>query len=89
LLSASDNSFKWALGSEEAEGNQDSTVSVFTRDADGGLRHFYTCNPRMAEDIHERGIDLLTPMWNIMDLTPQGRGKWYPSLDYGAKVRRG
>jgi len=22
-----------------------------------------------------------------MDLTPQGRGKWYASLDYGTKVQ--
>jgi predicted dithiol-disulfide oxidoreductase (DUF899 family) len=35
----------------------------------------------------ERGIDLLAPVWNFMDLTPQGRGEWYASLAYGTKAR--
>jgi predicted dithiol-disulfide oxidoreductase (DUF899 family) len=40
----------------------------------------------MAADIPERGIDLLAPIWQFMDLTPQGRGDWYASLNYGTKV---
>jgi predicted dithiol-disulfide oxidoreductase (DUF899 family) len=36
----------------------------------------------MAEDIAERGIDLLSPVWNVLVLTPQGRGDWYPALGY-------
>jgi predicted dithiol-disulfide oxidoreductase (DUF899 family) len=86
LLSASNNSFKYDLGSEDREGAQDSTISVFTRDGKGTVRHFYSAHPRMASDIQERGIDLLTPIWNFMDLTPQGRGIWYASLAYGTKV---
>jgi len=86
LLSAGNSTFKYDLGSEDREGHQDSTISVFTRDADGTLRHFYTAHPRMAPDIAERGIDLLAPIWHFMDLTPQGRGNWYANLDYGTKV---
>jgi predicted dithiol-disulfide oxidoreductase (DUF899 family) len=86
LLSAGSNTFKYDLGSEDREGHQDSTVSVFTRDAQGTIRHFYTAHPRMASDIPERGIDLLAPIWHFMDLTPQGRGDWYASLNYGTKV---
>jgi predicted dithiol-disulfide oxidoreductase (DUF899 family) len=86
LLSAGKNTFKYDLGSEDREGNQDSTVSVVTRDANGTLRHLYTAHPRMAPDIQERGIDLLAPMWHFMDLTRQGRGDWYASLAYGTKV---
>jgi predicted dithiol-disulfide oxidoreductase (DUF899 family) len=85
LLSAAESTFKYDLGSEDREGNQDSTISVFTRDADGTLRHFYSGHPWLADDIKERGIDELNPIWNIMDLTPQGRGKWYASLNYGTK----
>jgi predicted dithiol-disulfide oxidoreductase (DUF899 family) len=87
LLSAGDSTFKFDLGSEDREGRQDSAVSVFTRDADGTLRHFYTAHPWMAPDVKERGIDLLLPIWHFMDLTPQGRGNWYTSLDYGTKVQ--
>jgi predicted dithiol-disulfide oxidoreductase (DUF899 family) len=86
LLSAGDSTFKYDLGSEDAEGNQDSTISVFTRQADGGVRHFYSAQPRMAEDIPERGLDLLCPVWNMLDLTPQGRGDWYAELVYPERV---
>jgi predicted dithiol-disulfide oxidoreductase (DUF899 family) len=70
------------VGSENREGSQDSEISVFSRESDGTLRHFYSAHPRMASDIPERGIDLLTPIWNILDLTPQGRGGWYAKLEY-------
>ena len=86
LLSAGSSTFKYDLGSEDQEGHQDSTISVFTRDFDGTVRHFYSAHPRMAPDINERGIDLLAPIWHFLDLTPQGRGNWYTSLDYGTKV---
>jgi predicted dithiol-disulfide oxidoreductase (DUF899 family) len=85
LLSAGKSTFKYDLGSEGADGAQDSAISVFTKDSDGTVRHFYTAHPRMAPDIKERGIDLLSPVWNLLDLTPQGRGQWYPSLAYGSQ----
>src|SRR5437867_12973567 len=88
LLSAGNSTFKYDLGGEDRSGNQDSTISVFTRDSDGTLRHFYSAHPQMAPDIKERGLDLLTPVYNLLDLTPQGRGDWYASLDYGAHVHR-
>jgi predicted dithiol-disulfide oxidoreductase (DUF899 family) len=84
LLSAGASTFKFDLGSEDAEGNQDSTVSVFTRDSDGSVRHFYSVHPRMSEDFDERGIDLLSPVWHLLDLTRHGRGDWYPALSYQA-----
>jgi predicted dithiol-disulfide oxidoreductase (DUF899 family) len=87
LLSAGESTFKYDLGSEDYEGHQDSTVSVFIRDSDGTLRHFYSVHPRLDHDIQERGIDELSPIWNGLDLTPQGRGTFYASLDYGTKVQ--
>jgi len=88
LLSADENStYKYDLGGEDSDGNQDSTLNVFTRNADGTIRHFYSAHPRMAEDIKERGLDLLSPVYNVMDLTPQGRGDWYASLDYAPNVK--
>ena len=86
LLSAANNTFKYDFGSEDREGRQDSTVSVFTRDAGGAVHHFYTAHPWMAPDIRERGIDLLASIWHFMDITPQGRANWYASLSYGTKV---
>jgi len=89
LLSAGESSFKYDLGGESRDGGQDSALNVFTKDADGTVRHFYTQHPRLAPDIKERGIDLLTPVFNLMDLTPGGRGDWYPSLAYGIKTHAG
>jgi predicted dithiol-disulfide oxidoreductase (DUF899 family) len=82
LLSCGRSTFKYDLRSEDADGNQDSTISVFTRDAAGKLRHFYSAHPWMAPDVRERGIDLMTPVYNMLDLTPQGRGDWYAKLSY-------
>ena len=87
LLTSGENTFKYDLGSEDREGNQDSTISVFTRDSDGTVRHFYSAHPIMASDIKERGLDHIAPVYNTLDLTPQGRGDWYASLDYGTKVQ--
>lgn len=86
LLSCGANTFKYDLGSEDREGNQDSTVSVFTRGAGGTLRHFYSAHPRMSSEIKERGLDLLCPVYNVLDLTPQGRGDWYASFAYGPGI---
>jgi len=86
LLSAGRNTFKYDLGSEDTEGNQDSAVSVFSKEANGTVRHAYTAHPRMGLDIKERGIDLLVPLWHFLDLTSKGREDWYPSLAYEKKA---
>ena len=87
LLSAGASTFKYDLGSEDREGRQDSTVSVFTRSHDGALHHFYSAHPRMASDVQERGIDLLNPLWHVLDLTPQGRGDFYTKLEYPKRAQ--
>ena len=82
LLSAGNTTFKYDLGSEEPDGAQTEWISVFTRDGDGTVRHVYSKGAQMAVDRRERGIDLLSPVWHLLDLTPSGRGDWYPSLSY-------
>lgn len=82
LLSCGDSTFQHDFGAEDDEGRQNSTVSVFTLDADGSPRHFYTAHPQLDDDIQERGIDLFAPAWHILDITPAGRGDWYAGLDY-------
>ncbi|GAA1645706.1 hypothetical protein GCM10009679_58470 [Saccharothrix algeriensis] len=63
-------------------------MSVFSRDADGTVRHVYSAHPRMADDLDERGIDLLCPVWHLLDLTPRGRGDWNAALDYPPRPAR-
>jgi predicted dithiol-disulfide oxidoreductase (DUF899 family) len=88
LLSAGSSTFKYDFGSEDREGKQDSTISVFSRASDGTLRHFYSAHPWMDSEIKERGIDLLSPIWHMLDLTPQGRGDWYTKLEYPKQALR-
>lgn len=84
LLSCRDNSFNYDLGMAGTEALDDSGepgISVFSRATDGTIFHRYTVGGDLTAD-SSRGIDLLTPVWNLLDLTPEGRGNWYPSHSY-------
>jgi len=85
LLSDDGSQFARDIDAEDAEGNPDSTVVVFTKTGDE-IRHFYTAHPMLAD--RERGIDLLSPVWHLLDLTPSGRGDWYGDNDaFDASLR--
>jgi predicted dithiol-disulfide oxidoreductase (DUF899 family) len=81
LVSSAGTSFKADFKFEDEDADQYPGVSVFAFDADGALKHFYSASAIMREGEY-RGIDLLTPVWNIFDLTREGRGEWYPDLAY-------
>lgn len=52
---------------------------------DGRVHHFWASELGGTEDPGQdaRGAPDPTPLWNILDLTPGGRGQdWYPKLDY-------
>jgi predicted dithiol-disulfide oxidoreductase (DUF899 family) len=52
---------------------------------DGKVRHFWASELGGTEDPGQdpRGAPDPTPLWNILDLTPAGRGSdWYPKLYY-------
>lgn len=85
LLSSEKNSYNRDYGGETADGEQMPMLNVFRRQ-DGHVRHFYGTELLHAKT--ERGqdprhIDMIWPLWNLLDLTPGGRGSdWYPKLDY-------
>ncbi len=59
-------------------------LNVFTR-RDGTIRHFWQDEMGQTADPGEdpRGAPDLMPLWNFLDLTPEGRDpQWYPSLAY-------
>ena len=60
--------------------------NVFTR-ADGTIRHFWSGEggPEVADPGEDpRDAPDMTPLWTILDTTPEGRGTyWYPKLDDG------
>ena len=51
---------------------------------DDGIHHFWAAEMLYAiKDGKPRHMDLLWPLWNALDLTPEGRGAdWYPALSY-------
>jgi predicted dithiol-disulfide oxidoreductase (DUF899 family) len=81
LVSATDSDLKQALGFESAEGQQHPGVSVFARTAAGEPAHFYS-QCAFFGDRGFRGMDLLSPLWHYLDLTPEGRGDFFPSKRY-------
>lgn len=59
-------------------------LNVFTR-RDGTIRHFWADELGQTADPGEdpRGAPDLMPLWNFLDLTPEGRDPaWYPRLAY-------
>lgn len=83
LLSSVDNSFNPDFRMENPDGAQLPGVSVFSRDEDGTVRHRYTQCADLGPS-QWRGLDLLTPVWNLFDLLPEGRGDWMPKNGYMA-----
>ncbi len=67
------------------DGSEWPALEVWVR-RDGAVRHFWggelggeTADP--GQD--PRGAPDIAPLWNILDITPAGRGAdWYPKLAY-------
>ncbi|HEY3054440.1 MAG TPA: DUF899 family protein [Thermoanaerobaculia bacterium] len=85
LLSSANNTYNRDYHAETSNGNQIPALNVFVR-RDGGVHHFYNTELLYAPSEpgqDGRHVDLLWPLWNLFDLTPDGRGeKWYPRLSY-------
>jgi predicted dithiol-disulfide oxidoreductase (DUF899 family) len=81
LISSAGSSFKTDLNFQDSNEDQLPGVSIFIRSEDGSLRHFYSASAIMEENEY-RGLDLFTPVWNLLDLTPDGRGAWHPGVQY-------
>ncbi len=81
IVSAAGSDLKQRLGFEAADGSQQPGVSVFRRGSDGGLHHHYSVAAIVAPG-QFRGMDLLSPFWNFLDLTPEGRGEFSPKRSY-------
>jgi predicted dithiol-disulfide oxidoreductase (DUF899 family) len=59
-------------------------LNVFRRDG-GTIRHFWGSEllyvpPEPGQEY--RHNDLLDPLWNMLDVTPEGRGDFHPRLEY-------
>jgi predicted dithiol-disulfide oxidoreductase (DUF899 family) len=85
LLSSASNSYNRDYRAEDEHGSQWPALNVFVR-RDGTIHHFYNtellyAKPEPGQD--GRHVDMIWPLWNLFDFTPEGRGTdWYPRLTY-------
>lgn len=82
-LMADAGAYNRAYHGVDAEGRQMPMLNVFTA-GDGTVRHRWGSEMFHAElDGHPRHVDQIWPLWNLLDLTPEGRGEdWWPALAY-------
>jgi predicted dithiol-disulfide oxidoreductase (DUF899 family) len=85
LLSSATNTYNRDYHGETAEGHQRPMLNVFHRDG-GTVRHFWASELLYAPadgDQDPRHVGTLEPLWNLFDLTPEGRPTdWYEQLGY-------
>jgi len=87
LLSSRSNTYNRDYLAESPEGEQAPILNVFVRRGNE-LRHTWATELMFAprdEGIEARHVDSIWPIWNVLDMTPEGRGSGsnLPSLDYG------
>jgi len=75
------NSYNKDYFGELEDGAQIPMMNVFTRQ-NGKIYHFWgselVFEPAKGDPRH---MDLLWPLWNVLDMTPDGRGDQYPNLE--------
>jgi len=85
LLSSAGNTYNRDYHGETAEGGQTPMLSLFVRRG-GRIYHWYSTELVFAPadpGQNQRHIDMMWPLWNLLDFTPEGRGAdWYPRLSY-------
>jgi predicted dithiol-disulfide oxidoreductase (DUF899 family) len=85
LLSSANNTYNLDYHGENAAGGQLPMMNVFVR-RNGAIYHSYATELHFMpadKGQNQRHIDMMWPLWNMLDLTPEGRGAdWYPSLAY-------
>jgi predicted dithiol-disulfide oxidoreductase (DUF899 family) len=86
LLSSRNNTYNRDYHAETPDGGQIPILNVFVRDGDE-IRHSWATELMFApreEGLEPRHVDSIWPIWNVLDLTQEGRGTdpSFPSLAY-------
>lgn len=71
-------------GLEDGQNWDETMFNVFRKDGDT-IRHFWGSELVFAPEEpgqHHRAGDLVDPVWGLLDLTPEGRGEFFPKLAY-------
>ena len=84
LLSAANNTFKYDLGSEDRDGAPDSTFRFSPATPTERSSHLHRASQNGARKFWSAVSTCFAP-FGISSTRPEGRGKWYASLDYGTR----
>jgi predicted dithiol-disulfide oxidoreductase (DUF899 family) len=84
LMSSAGNTYKRDYFGESPDGDQWPVLNVFKREG-GKLRHFWSSELFFApsdkgQDM--RHVDFIWPIWNVFDVTPEGRGAGHLGVDF-------
>jgi predicted dithiol-disulfide oxidoreductase (DUF899 family) len=87
LLSSANNSYNRDYHGEDKKDSQLPALNVFARR--GGKIHHCYCTELLFAPFDQgqdgRHVDLIWPLWNLFDFTPEGRGTdWHPKLTYSS-----
>jgi predicted dithiol-disulfide oxidoreductase (DUF899 family) len=67
------------------EKNWDETIFNIFRKKNGTISHFWGSEMSFAPPVpkqHHRAGDLVDPLWGLLDMTPEGRGEFFPKVNY-------
>jgi predicted dithiol-disulfide oxidoreductase (DUF899 family) len=85
LVSSHGTTYQHDYHGETAGGDQMPMMNIFVK-RKGKIHHFWASemlHAKSKKGTDSRHIDAIWPLWNVLDLTPGGRGKdWYPALEY-------
>ena len=84
LLSCAGTTYNRDYHGKTGTGSDTTMLNVFQREGNV-VRHFWATELAQAPSDtgqDSRGLDLLNPIFNMFDLTPEGRGDFYTRLSY-------
>jgi len=84
LLSAAGSTYNRDYHGKTARGSDSVMLNVFRRDGEV-VRHFWGSEMFYAQadpGQDDRGLDMISAVFNMLDLTPEGRGDFYTKLRY-------
>jgi predicted dithiol-disulfide oxidoreductase (DUF899 family) len=84
-VSATPSTYNVDYHAEDGDGNQWPLATVFVRRS-GKIHHFWSSELWLApteEGQGPRHVDFMWPLWSVLDRTPEGRGDFNPSFEYG------
>ena len=73
-----------ARGYEPGKNWDQPMYNVFRKDADGMVRHFWGSELLYVQEEpgqNHRAGDLVDPVWGLLDMSPEGRGDFFPKLE--------